>query len=172
MWNAVNVLRLALQVYEERNITARPHNSIEDQQMCDLLVQMLDNQDSFPVNFIETTDTQVILDNEYEGTEHSDQPPDSEDDIPVSRSSSDDEHLSDSSYHPDPKERCKYNVKVENRQQAVQYWLNKGGKKRYSLATVRRRFRFVSSERQLYRWKSQMERQKSPLTLTHSVRSA
>jgi hypothetical protein len=62
MWNAVNVLRLAVYVYEERNITARPHNSFEDQQMCDL-VQMLDNQDFFPDLFIETTDTPDILDN-------------------------------------------------------------------------------------------------------------
>jgi hypothetical protein len=77
MWNAVNVLRLAMQVYEERNITARPHNSFKDQQMCDL-VQILDNQDFFPDNVIETIDTLGILDNEYEGTEHTDQPPDSE----------------------------------------------------------------------------------------------
>jgi hypothetical protein len=73
MWNAVNVLRLAMQVYEERNITARPHNSFEDQQMCDLLVQILDNQDFFPDRFIETIDALDILD-EYEGTEHTDQP--------------------------------------------------------------------------------------------------
>jgi hypothetical protein len=33
-----------MQACEERNITARPHNSFEDQQMCDLLVQILDNQ--------------------------------------------------------------------------------------------------------------------------------
>jgi hypothetical protein len=57
MCNALNVLRLAMQFYEERNITARPHNSFEDEQMCDLLVQILDNQDFFPVNFIETIDT-------------------------------------------------------------------------------------------------------------------
>jgi hypothetical protein len=36
----------------------------------------------FPDNFIETTDTLGILDNEYEGTEHTDQPPDSKEDIP------------------------------------------------------------------------------------------
>jgi hypothetical protein len=54
MWNAVNILRLAIQVCEERNITARPHNSFEDQQMCDLPVQILDNQDFFPDNLIET----------------------------------------------------------------------------------------------------------------------
>jgi hypothetical protein len=69
-----------MQVYEERNITTRPHNSFEDQQMCDLLVQILDNQDFFLDNFIETFDTLFILDNEYEGTEHTDQPPDSEED--------------------------------------------------------------------------------------------
>jgi hypothetical protein len=32
---------------------------------------------------------------------------------------------------------------MEDREQAVQYWLNKDGKKRYGLATVRKRFRFV-----------------------------
>jgi hypothetical protein len=63
-----------MQVYEECNITARPHNSFEDQQMCDLLVQILDKQDLFPDNFIETIDTLDILDNEYEGTEQTDQP--------------------------------------------------------------------------------------------------
>jgi hypothetical protein len=72
MWNAV-VLRLAMQVYEERNVTARPHNSFEDQQMCDL-VKMLDNQYFFPDNVIGTIDTLGILDSEYEGTEQTYQP--------------------------------------------------------------------------------------------------
>jgi hypothetical protein len=67
---------LVTQAYEECNITARPHNSFEDQQLCDL-VQILDNQDFCPYHFIETTDTLDILDDEYEGTEHTDQPPDS-----------------------------------------------------------------------------------------------
>jgi hypothetical protein len=166
MWNAVNVLGLAMKVSEERNITARPHNSFEDQQMCDLLVQILDNQDFFPDRFIETTDTLDILDNEYEGTEQTDQPPDSEEYVPVSRPSSDDEQSQHSSYHPSPKKRSNENFKMEDREQAVQYWLNKDGKKRYGLATERRRFRFVASERQLYRWKRQIERQEAPLPLT------
>jgi hypothetical protein len=135
----VNVSQLAMQVYEECNITARPHNSFDDQQMCDLLVQILDNQDFFPDNFIETIDTLGILDTEYEGTEHTDQPPDSED-VPVSRPSS--EQSSHSSYHPSPKKRSKDNDKMEDREQAVQYWQNKDGKKCYGLATVRKRFRF------------------------------
>jgi hypothetical protein len=127
MRNAVNVLQLVMQVYEERNITARPHDSFENKQMCDLLVQILDNQDLFPDNFIETNDTLDILDNEYEGTEQTDQPPDSED-VPVSRPSS--EQSSHSSYHRSPKKRFNENVKMEDRQQAVQYWGNKDGKKR------------------------------------------
>jgi hypothetical protein len=114
MWNAVNVLRLAMQVYEERNITARPHSSFEDQQMCDLLVQILDNQDFFPDIFIGTIDTLDILDNEYEGTEHTDQPPDSEEDVPVSRPSS--EQSSHSSYNLSPEKRSDENVKMEDRE--------------------------------------------------------
>jgi hypothetical protein len=55
---------------------------------------------------------------------------------------------------------------MEDREQAVQYWLNNGGKKRYGLVTVRRGFLFVTSERQLFRWKRQIERQEAPLTLT------
>jgi hypothetical protein len=55
---------------------------------------------------------------------------------------------------------------MEDREQAVQYWLNKYGKKRCGLATVRIRFRFVRSVRQLYRWKRQIERQDAPLPLT------
>jgi hypothetical protein len=55
---------------------------------------------------------------------------------------------------------------MEDREQAVQHWPNKDGKKRYGLATVRRRFRFFTSERQLYRWKVQIERQEAPLPLT------
>jgi hypothetical protein len=164
MRNAVDVLQLAMQVYEERSITARPHNSFEDQQMCDLLVQMLGNQDFFPDLFIETIDTLGILDNEYEGTEQTDQPPDSEEDVPVSRPSS--EQSSRSSYHPSPKKRSNENVKMEDREQAIRYWLNKDGKKRYGLATVQKRFRFVTSERQLYRWKRQIERQEAPLPMT------
>jgi hypothetical protein len=85
MWNAVNVLRLAMQVYEERNITDRPHNSFQDQQMCDLLVQIFDNQVSFPDNFIETINMLYNLDYTHEITEHTDEPPDSEEDVPVSR---------------------------------------------------------------------------------------
>jgi transposase-like protein len=85
---------------------------------------------------------------------------------PVSRPSSDDEQSSHSSYHPNPKKRSNENVKMEDREQAVQYCQNKDGKKRYGLATVRRRFRFVWSERQLYRWKRQIERQDAPLQLT------
>jgi hypothetical protein len=65
--------------------------------MCDFLVQILDNQDLFPDNFIETIDTLDILDHEYEGTEQTDQPPDSEEVVPVSRPSS--EQSSHSSYH-------------------------------------------------------------------------
>jgi hypothetical protein len=87
------VTLLAMQVYEERNITVRPHNSFEDQQMCDL-VQIFDYQDFFLDLFIETIETLDILDDEYEGTEQTDQPPDSEEDVPVSRPSSDDEHYS------------------------------------------------------------------------------
>jgi hypothetical protein len=85
---------------EERNITARPHNSFEDQQMCDI-VQILDNQDFFPDRFFETIDTLDILDNEYEGTEQTDQPPDLEEDVPVSLPSSDDEQSTHSSYYPE-----------------------------------------------------------------------
>jgi hypothetical protein len=130
-----------MQVYEERNITARPHKSFEDQQMCDLLVQILDNQDFFPDNFIKTIDTLDILDNEYEGTGKTDQPPDSEDDVPVTWPSS--EQSSHSSHNPSPKNRSNKNVKMEGREQVVQYCLNKDGKKRYGLVTVRKRFRFV-----------------------------
>jgi hypothetical protein len=130
-----------MQVYEERNIPARPHSSFEDQQMCDLLVQILGNQDFFPDNFIETIDTLDILDNEYEGTEQTDQLPDSEDDVPVSLLSR--EQSSHSSYQLNPKKRSKENVKMDDRKQAIQYWLNKDGKKRYDFATVRERFRFV-----------------------------
>jgi hypothetical protein len=74
-------------------------------------------------------------------TEHTDQPPDSEEYVPVSRPSS--EQSSHSSYHPSPKKRSNENVKMEDREQAVQYWLNKDGKKRYGLATVQKLFRFV-----------------------------
>jgi hypothetical protein len=49
----------------------------EDQQMCALLVQILDNQDFSPDHVIETTNTLDILD-EYKSTEHTDQLPDSE----------------------------------------------------------------------------------------------
>jgi hypothetical protein len=121
MWNALNVLRLAVQVYEERNVTARPHNSFEDQQMCDLLLQILDIKISF----------QII----------SSKPPDSEEDVPVSRPSSG--QSSHSSYHPSPKKRSNENVKMEDREQAVQFWPNEDGKKRYGLATLRKLFRFV-----------------------------
>jgi hypothetical protein len=114
MWKAVNVLRLAMQVYEERNITARPYNSFEDQQMCDLLVQILDNQDFFPDLFIETIDALDILDNEYEDTEQTDQPPDIEEVVPVSRPSS--EQSSHSSYHPNRRKRSNDNVKMEDRE--------------------------------------------------------
>jgi hypothetical protein len=38
-----------MQVYKERNITARPQNSFEDQQMCDLLMQIMDDQDFFQI---------------------------------------------------------------------------------------------------------------------------
>jgi hypothetical protein len=72
-----------MQVYEEHNITARPHNSLDDQQMCDLLVQILDNEEFCPDNFIETIMLD-ILDDEYEGNEHTDQPPDSKEGVPVS----------------------------------------------------------------------------------------
>jgi hypothetical protein len=160
MWKAVNVLRLAMQVYEEHNITARPHNSFEDQQMCDLLVQILDNQDFFPDVFIETIGTLDILDHEYEGPERIDQPPDSEEDVPVSRPSSDDEQSSHSSYHPSPKKRSKENVKMEDRQQAVQYWLTKVA--RSVTAWLLCENDFALPERQLYR----LKRQEAPLPLT------
>jgi hypothetical protein len=103
-----------MQVYEERNITTRPHNSLEDQQMCDL-VQILDNQDFFPDNFIETIDMLDVLDNEYEGTEQTGQLRDSEDDVPVSRPSS--EQSSHSSCHPNPKrgQRRMLKWRTENR---------------------------------------------------------
>jgi hypothetical protein len=76
--------------------------------MCDLFVQILNNRDFCPEYFNE-----------------------------VSWSSSDDEQSSShSSYHPRPKKRFNKNVKMEGKEQALQYWLNKDGKKCYSFATV------------------------------------
>jgi hypothetical protein len=137
--------------------------------MCGLLVQILDSQDFFPDHFIETIDMLDILDDEYEGTEQTDQPPDSEEDVPVSRSSSNDEQSSHSSCHPGPKKRFNESVKMEDREEAIQYWLNKDGKKRHGLATVYKRFHLVTFECQLYHCKYQMEWQEAPHPLTKKM---
>jgi hypothetical protein len=92
--NAVNDLLLAIFVYEERSIIARPHKSFDDQQICGRLVQILNNQHFVSGHFSETIDTPDTVDNEYEGTEQTNQPPDSED-VPVTRSSSNDKLSSD-----------------------------------------------------------------------------
>ncbi len=163
MLNPVNVLRLAMQVYEDRNITASLHYSFGDQQMCDLIVQLIDNHNYAADHLIKTTDTLDILEDEFEGTEDADLSSDNEGS--TSQSTSDEDQSSLSSFQPSPEKKSKSIVAMEDREQAVQYWLNEGGKKRYSLATVQKRFRFVASERQLYEWKSQIEKRKIPPTL-------
>ena len=42
-------------------------------------------------------------------------------------------------------------VTIEQMTDAVSYWLNDEGRKRRSLASVRSRYRFITSTRQLYR---------------------
>jgi hypothetical protein len=74
--------------------------------MFDISVKILGNQDFFPNHLIETNDTLEILDNEYEGTEKTDQLPDSKESIPFTQSSSNDKQSSHSSYPP----KSKYEV--------------------------------------------------------------
>jgi hypothetical protein len=134
-----------MQVYEDSNITASLHYSFEDQKMCDLIVQLIDNHNYAADHLIKTTDTLDILQDEFEGTEDADLPSDNEGS--TSQSTSDEDQSSLSSFQPSLEKKSKSIVAMEDREQAVQYWLNEGGKKRYSLATVQKRFRFVASER-------------------------
>lgn len=48
-------------------------------------------------------------------------------------------------------------IRLEDKRRAVEYWINANGQKRLQLSAVRRKFFFVSSKRQLYRWKKAME---------------
>jgi hypothetical protein len=91
-----------------------------------------------------------------------------EEDMPVSRPSS--EQSSHSSYHPSPKKRSNENVKMEDREQAIRYWLNKDGKKRYGLATVRKRICFVRTSTVSLEMSNKMARSPTPTDQENGIR--
>jgi hypothetical protein len=43
----------------------------------------------------------------------------------------------------------------------VKFWLNEGRKKRLKLSSVQNRFRFVKSERELYKWKTELHEERN-----------
>ncbi|XP_069697006.1 zinc finger protein 69 homolog isoform X1 [Periplaneta americana] len=122
--------------------------------MKDLKVHLLIHTDDVLVKSDESTDEESDMSTSSEElvTQHS-----SDDALPAEDSDSLSESSSASSYEPsqDKQGTCR-NVSSDYKSKVVKYWLNKSGKKRYSLTTVRHRFRLVTSIRQLYHWKKQL----------------
>ena len=80
-------------------------------------------------------------------------------------SSSDDESYSlrtssASTYEPSPEKKAKEYIGTDYKRKAVKYWLNEGGRKRLSLSTVHSKFRLVTSQRQLHKWRAQLQNKK------------
>jgi hypothetical protein len=75
-----------------------------------------------------------ILQSKYEGTADISQ---SSDEKECTNQSKNDDAQSD--YQPSPQGKCKRSVSLEDRETALQFWLNKGGKK-YSLSMVVKNF--------------------------------
>jgi hypothetical protein len=103
--------------------------------MFDISVKILGNQDFFPDHLIETNDMLEILDNEYEGTEKTDQLTAKKAYHSLSHQAMISSHHIQAT-HQSPNTRSNESVKIEDIEQAVQYWLNKNGKTRCILATV------------------------------------
>ncbi len=144
----MNVLRLALQVYEDRKL---PDSTIirEDYLMYDTIVNILDKHSREETVAVETIDTLDFNENENLSGDETERIYDILNELPIESCES------GSDYHPSPK---KPNVAISfaKRKEAVVYWMNEGGKKRRSLSSVQKNFRFVKSERELYRWKNEV----------------
>jgi hypothetical protein len=165
VWNAVNVLRLAMQVYEERILQPGHTTRLKTSKCVTFLCRYWIIEISFQIiSSKPLTRWAFYLMNMKVLNKLISQ----EEDIPVSWPSSEQSLLS--SYHPSPKERSDENVKMEDREQALQHWLNKDDKKRYGLATVRKRIRFVQTSAVLLEMSNKMARSPTPTDQENGIR--
>lgn len=161
MANPVNVLLLAMEIYHRRQMKQSTENTREDYVMCDMVVKLLDEHVNSADMWLETTETLDIADCESTDGEETEESCTHED------SSSD-----SATYHHQlsPKATPATTITLSDKEEAVKYWLNEGGKKRLRVSTVQNRYRFVRSERELYRWKKEVAgRRKSRLEIATEI---
>lgn len=139
--NPLNVIRLLLATFEAMNIAETPINDAEIQlkeQFEKVLINCMEDFNGIEVMEDETLDFQEPFKqyavNAIEDTALSTDVADSNSDS----CSADEEELN-----------------YENKRKAVEYWRS-GKRKNYSIETVRKRYRYVKSVRQLRRWAHQL----------------
>lgn len=144
MWNPINVLNLAKMKYEERGFQSTSPTSPEDLHMCNLILNFLDIHSNDINISLETVETLEEIGHSSDESMNC-----SSDDDSCANASSEEEYI------PSPNKTCT-SIPVSDKEQAVKFWLNEGGRKRLKLSSVQSRFRFVKSERELYKWKKEL----------------
>ncbi len=69
MMNAINVLNLALKVFHDRNVTGTSVVSSQDEQMCDRIVQLMDNHNFVADHYVKHSCALDSIPNEYEDSD-------------------------------------------------------------------------------------------------------
>jgi hypothetical protein len=143
MWNPINVLNLAKMKYEERDMKPKSSNFPEDIHMCDLLVWN-------DVNIsIETVEALEEIETNSDGSGSCDSSEES-----CAHKSTQQEYL------PRPKKQ-NTEIAFSDKEQAVKFWLNEGGRTFLKLSSVQNRFCFVKSARELYKCKKELHEERN-----------
>jgi hypothetical protein len=149
MWNPIKVLNLAKMKYEELDMKPKSSNFPEDVHMYDLLVNFLGIHWNDVNISIETVETLEEIETNSDGSGSCD---------------SSEESCADKSmqqeYLPRPKKQ-KTEIPFSDKEKAVKCWLNEGGKTFSKLSNVQNRFRFIKSERELYKWKKELHEERN-----------
>lgn len=110
--------------YEESDMKPKSLNSPEDVHMCDMLVNFLDIHWNDVDISIETVETLQEIENNSDGSGSCDSSEES-----CADKSTEQEYL------PSPKKQ-KTEIAFGDKEKAVKFWLNEGGKKRLKLSSV------------------------------------
>lgn len=175
--NPVNIVEFALCYFRNKGVSSKGRVNEKEREMGQCIIELIENNSTGVEHYEEST----LVVCEGSDCESSDSDSDTDcqkhtsttgDDMGKCLLESDSEspETSDSKsqspckssgsvYYPSPVKNTNEDVSIsyEYKKKAVEFWLIEGGKKRFSISHVRRNFRRVMSERQLYLWKKQVE---------------
>lgn len=177
--NPVNILTFAINAFRDKNFSPGSEMSEQEKQMAESIIKLLEQH---PLGA--DLSVEVSLDIEQQDADSTDDERNIDTSISSELvnqsacdiisfkksepmlSSSDDESYSPrtssaSTYAPSPEKKSKEYIGTDYKRKAVKYWLNEGGRKRLSLSTVRSKFRLVTSQRQLHKWRAQLQNMKA-----------